>query len=354
MIDFHDEQMKSFDHRSPRSSIQATSLLGRDMIRVLVLGVALLVTAGQSEVLAWGCDGHRAVAIIAQRLLSSSVTSRVRAVLTAAPVDPALPRFCPPVPTDIIADVSTWADDFRDVEPQTAAWHFIDFPRSFGANTANHLPFCPNGDCIIAALVKQFNVLKMSADPTLKANALRFIIHFIGDLHQPLHTISNGDRGGNCVPITYFMQAPQEGDNGSFRPNLHSVWDTETIRRLMNTEGLADARALANRAAGSSLPASVAPLAATTTRVRSWARGSNEVARMVTYGRLPVNPSMEPAAAAMIGSCTDNNQVSHRMAQLHETIAESYEQASVPVILSQLRLAGQRLASVLKAAFPSP
>lgn len=324
-----------------------------DDLRVLVLAVALLVTAGSSDVLAWGCDGHRAVAIVAQRLLSSSVANRVRAVLMAAPVDPALPRFCPPVPTDIIADVATWADDFRDVEPRTAAWHFIDFPRSLGANTTNHIPFCPNGDCIIAAIVKQFNVLRTSTDPTLKANALRFIIHFMGDLHQPLHTISNGDRGGNCVPITYFMQAPQEGDNGSFRPNLHGVWDTETIRRLMNTEGLADAQALANRAAGSSLPATVAPLTPTTTRIRSWASSSNAVARMVTYGRLPVNPPMEPASAAMIASCTDNNQVSQRMAQLHETIADSYEQASVPVILSQLRLAGQRLASVLKAAFPN-
>jgi hypothetical protein len=322
------------------------------MVRVLVLALALLVTAGSSQALAWGCEGHRAVAIIAQRLLSSSQASRVRAVLMAAPVDPALPRFCPPVPTDVIADVATWADDFRDIEPQTAVWHFIDFPRSLGANTAHHLPFCPNGDCIIGAIVKQFNVLRTSTDPTLKANALRFIIHFLGDLHQPLHTISNGDRGGNCVPITYFTQAPQEGDNGSFRPNLHNVWDTETIRRLMNNEGLVDAQALANRAAGSSLPASVAPLTPTTTRIRSWARGSNAVARMVTYGLLPVNPPMEPASAAMIASCSDNNQVSHRMAQLHETIAESYEQGSVPVILSQLRLAGQRLASVLKAAFP--
>src|SRR5262245_17381942 len=318
---------------------------------IFLMSVALLLTAGRSDALAWGCDGHRAVAIIAQRLLSSTVANRVRAVLTATPVDPALPRFCPPVPTDIIADVATWADDFRDVEPQTAAWHFIDFPRSLGANTTNHIPFCPNGDCVIAAIVTQFNVLRMSTNPTLKANALRFIIHFMGDLHQPLHTISNGDRGGNCVPITYFMQAPQEGENGSFRPNLHSVWDTETIRRLMNTEGLADAQALANRAAGGNLP-TVAPLTPTTTRVRSWASGSNTVARMVTYGRLPVDPPMEPATAAMIGSCTDNNQVSLRMAELHETIADSYEQASVPVILSQLRLAGQRLASVLKAAFP--
>ena len=119
------------------------------------------------------------------------------------------------------------------------------------------------------------------------------------------------------MPITYFMQAPQEGDNGSFRPNLHSVWDTEDHSAPDEHRGLADAQALANRAAGSSLPATVAPLTPTTTRIRSWAGGSNAVARMVTYGRLPVNPPMEPASAAMIASCTDNNQVSQRMAQLH-------------------------------------
>ncbi len=324
------------------------------MLRATMLAMGLLVTAGGSEALAWGCDGHRAVAIVAQRLLSATAANRVRAVLTASPVDPGLARFCAPVPADIIADVATWADDFRDTEPQTAAWHFIDFPRSFGSNTTSHESFCPGGDCVIDAIVKQFQVLRNSPDPTLKANALRFLIHFIGDIHQPLHTISNGDRGGNCVPVTYFMQPPQEGENGSFRPNLHGVWDTESIRRFMNREGLIDASALAARVAGGTLPSTVAPATPTTTRVRSWARDSNRLARTVTYGRLPVNPPMEPASAAMIASCNDNNQVSRRMEMLHERVDESYEQASVPAILSQLRLAGMRLAAVLRAAFPNP
>jgi hypothetical protein len=323
------------------------------MLRATMLAVGLLVTAGRPEALAWGCDGHRAVAILAQRLLSASTASRVRAVLTASPVDPTLGRFCAPVPADIIADVATWADDFRDIEPQTAAWHFIDFPRSFGSNTASHQNFCPERNCVIDAIVMQFQVLRDSHDPKLKANALRFLVHFVGDIHQPLHTISNGDRGGNCVPVTYFMQAPQEGENGSFRPNLHGVWDTESLRRFMSREGLTDAGALAERVAGATLPSTVAPATPTTMRVRSWARDSNRLARTVTYGRLPVNPPMEPASAAMIASCNDNNQVSRRMEMLHESVDESYEQESVPVILSQLRLAGIRLAAVLKAAFPS-
>jgi hypothetical protein len=91
----------------------------------------------------------------------------------------------------------------------------------------------------------------------------------------------------------------------------------------------------------------------TADRVASWARDTEKVARTVTYGRLPVPPPLEPAAASMgLASCDDNNHVSQRMAALHERIADDYEKESVPVILKQLRLASERLAQVLKAAFP--
>jgi hypothetical protein len=90
-----------------------------------------------------------------------------------------------------------------------------------------------------------------------------------------------------------------------------------------------------------------------TARVTSWARDADARARTVAYGRLPVKPPIEPSGALTLSSCADNNQVGQRMANLHEQITETYEQASVPVIVSQIRLAGERLAALLKAAFPS-
>ena len=190
-------------------------------------------------------------------------------------------------------------------------------------------------------------------DLALKGNALRYLIHFIGDLHQPLHTTTNGDRGGNCLPITHYDQAPREDELHNFRPNLHGVWDDGTIRRLMMTRGLVNSRALADYAVANGAQRAVNAQAPTTALVVSWARSVNALARRVTYGKLPVMVPMEPAETFSLSSCDDNNHASRRMAALAEKIDASYERASVPIILSELRLAAERLAAVLKAAFPA-
>jgi hypothetical protein len=318
----------------------------------MVLSVMLLLSAGTPQAAAWGCDGHQAVAMIAERLLSPAAITAIKAVLAASPIDPAIRPFCTPLPLDPIADAATWADDNRTLDPTTAGWHFINFPLAIGKNTSNYKKYCPMGNCVIDAIVAQYHTLTTTADAKLKGNALRYIIHFVGDLHQPLHTTTNGDRGGNCIPVTYFNDPPQEDARHAWRPNLHSVWDDATIRRLMSTSGLADSRALADHIAAIAPPDPVAAQTPTTNRVKSWAREAGTLARTVTYARLPVKPPVESAVATP-ASCDDNNHVGQRMAKLHEQITESYEQASVPVIINQIRLAGERLAAVLKAAFPS-
>ena len=267
-------------------------------------------------------------------------------------MDPGLKHFCDAVPPDIIADVATWADDVRDVEPGTASQHFIDFPRALGANINDPASFCPGGGCVVDAIVTRFRQLTSSTDPVERANALRFLIHFVADVHQPLHAVTNGDRGGTCLHVRYFRQPSVEDAKGNFRPNLHSIWDGETIRRLMRSRGLANAQELASFIAGQDLPASVAPIVPTSERVNSWARRSNALARRVGYGALPVNPPLESASAWALKSCAENDHVGRRMADLNERIGASYERQSIPVIMSQLRLAAERLAGVLQAAFP--
>ena len=205
-----------------------------------------MISAGSSDAFAWGCDGHRAVTIQAERLISPGVLGKMRTVPAASPIDPAIKPYCPPVAGDPIAEASTWADDNRTLDPSTGGWHFIDLPRVLGANVDYYRPYCRNGNCVLDAIASQYQILTTTTDPTVKGNALRYIIHFVGDLHQPLHTTTNGDRGGNCLPITYYDQAPREDDLHNYRPNLHSVWDDLTIRRLMTTRGLSDARALAD------------------------------------------------------------------------------------------------------------
>ena len=324
------------------------------MLRVFLLSGVLVMFVGTPQALAWGCDGHQAVAMIAERLLSPAAINALKAVLAASPIDPAIKPYCTPLPLDPVADAATWADDNRVLDPATAGWHFIDFPLAVGKKTSDYTKYCPLGNCIVDAIVAQYHTLMTTADAAQKGNALRYIIHFVGDIHEPLHAISNGDRGGNCVPITYYGMAPQEDERHNWRPNLHAIWDDGAIRRLMNTKGLADSRALANYVAAQQPPHAPSAKTPTARRVASWARESDALARTVTYKELPVAPPVEPVAAAYsLASCDDNNHVGQRMAALHEEIAKSYEQASVPVIVKQLRVAGERLAAVLKSAFPN-
>jgi hypothetical protein len=323
------------------------------MIRALIVSVVMVGCAGTEQAFAWGCDGHQAVAMLAQRLLSPAAINAINATLKASPVDPAIKPYCTPLPQDPMADAATWADDYRVLNPDTGGWHFIDFPLILGSHPGDYKKYCPMGNCVIDAIVEQYRVLTTTADANAKGNALRFIIHFVGDIHQPLHTTSNGDRGGNCVPVTYFSDPPQEDDRHNWRPNLHSVWDEGIIRRLMMAKSLTGSRALADYVASQAPPRQVNARPPSTGRVLGWARDASTQARKVTYGKLPVAPPMESvAAAAALATCDENNHVGQRMAMLHEDLTASYEQASVPVVVDQLRLAAERLAATLKAAFP--
>lgn len=323
------------------------------MLRIAALSIVLSALAGESQAWAWGCEGHQAIAIAAERLLPTQTRAAVNAVLAASPIDPALRRFCESTPGSPLGDSATWADDFRDVEPATGAWHFINFPRAVGAQTVDYKTYCTappasgSAGCIVDALVAQYETLTTTRNPTLKANALRFIVHFAGDIHQPLHDITNGDRGGNCFPVTVLDQAPQEDERHNWRPNLHGVWDVELVRGLMRARRLAGPSELAAFIA----PARVTAEAPTAARVAGWARESNALARRIAYGKLPVTPPVEPARANTLASCDDNNHIGSRMAALHERITPDYQAASEPAVVNQLRLAAERLASMLQAAF---
>jgi hypothetical protein len=325
------------------------------MLRIAALSIVLSVLAGESHAWAWGCEGHQAIAIAAERLLPTGARAAVNAVLAASPIDPALRRFCESVPGSPLGDSATWADDFREVEPATGAWHFINFPRAAGAHTGDYKRYCtapqsPDSiGCIVDALVAQYHTLTTTRDPKLKANALRFVVHFTGDIHQPLHDITNGDRGGNCFPVTVLDETPQEDDRHNWRPNLHAVWDVELVRGVMRAGHLAGASELATFIAASRMNAE----APTALRVAGWARDSNALARRIAYGKLPTTAPVEPARARTLTSCDDNNHIGSRMAALHEHITPAYQQAGQPVVVNQLRLAAERLASMLRAAFPS-
>jgi S1/P1 Nuclease len=306
-----------------------------------VLG--FLCLAGTPVAYAWGCRGHETVAALAEKHLTPEAKQALLALLTANPIDPQLRRYCGDTGFDAFVDSATWADDERNKEPATAPWHFIDVPLSVTA--ADQVKnFCGNGGCVTQAINQQLAILKDKTAPGAKrAAALRFIIHFVGDLHQPLHASTNSDRGGNCVPVKYFRRKPRTKGN-SYTPNLHHVWDTEIVEREMQG---ADAAEFANTL-DTEFADSFASWQQDGMQLESWAWEGHQYAVDTVYGDLGKHIPAEPDMA--VSSCADDNNIGKRMLHKHIVIGAAYQEQAAPVAEERLAQAGIRLAMILNDA----
>lgn len=158
-----------------------------------------------APVMAWGKTGHRVIATIAERYLSSTARKEIAGILGV----------------ETIAEASNWPDFMRS-DPsafwqQTASpWHYVTVPTG---KTYAEVGAPPEGDAVTALQSFSTTVASPSASRTDKQLALRFIIHIVGDLHQPLHAGNGTDKGGNDIRVTF---------NG--RPtNLHALWDSGLV-----------------------------------------------------------------------------------------------------------------------------
>jgi hypothetical protein len=271
----------------------------------------------------------------------------VNQILTDNPIDPTLDRFCKPIATDPIEDASTWADDYRKAHPETGGWHYIDIPRGAakGSFTCD-----PVESCITLALAEQIKILQYPAsDPSARANALRFIIHFAGDIHQPLHCSTNNDRGGNCVPVTFFGQAPLETDQvtATYQLNLHGVWDTQLVERIASAKTVEQfAAAIEKR-----FKPQFATWKEEGVNFDDWAWESHEEAERVAYGQL--NRKIPVETPEPVTTCADANQIAERMLKLKEKVGPSYESFATRTIEEQLAKGGFRLAMLLNQIWPA-
>jgi hypothetical protein len=191
----------------------------------LMLFLGLLLAAAPAA--AWGDIGHEVTALIAYRHL----TTQARAALDAL-----LAGDSDPLTAADFASRTSWADRYRNTHRETAAWHFIDIEIEHPdvAAACFHFPPLAQGqaasagpaqDCIVNKINEFFAELKNPGTPPAeRALALKFLIHFIGDLHQPLHTADHADRGGNCIALS---PSPDGQDN-----NLHAFWDVGAVAAL--------------------------------------------------------------------------------------------------------------------------
>ncbi len=166
--------------------------------------LALLFVLLAPAALPWGPTGHRVVALIAQNHLAPETLAEIELLLGA----------------ESMADASTWADDARSLPNwrHTGPWHYVNIP---DGQTYRKSKKERGGDVLYAIERFRANLARRRNSPVKRADAVRFLIHFIADLHQPLHVGRAEDRGGNLIQVQWFGQ-PE---------NLHRVWDSGLMGR---------------------------------------------------------------------------------------------------------------------------
>jgi nuclease S1 len=329
----------------PRRLPSASTALRKKVAATACLLAAVLASALAAPTAhAWGCKGHQTVALIAEKHLTPEAKEFVFSLLSTNPVDPQLKRYCGSAVSDPMGDASTWADDVRG-ERKNGPWHYIDIPR--GAARGPIEAFCGKEGCVVSAIAGQLAILKdKSSNGAKRAEALRYIIHFVGDLHQPLHSTTNADEGGNCVPLKYFRREPHERGHG-FSPNLHSIWDSAIVER--DSEG-ADPGEYAEMLEAT-FAGSIEGWQKAGIHVDDWVWESHEYAESTVYGGLTAKLAIEPDVP--VHSCTDDNNIGQRLLHQHITAGEAYQGQSAPVVERRVTQAGIRLAMILNDAAKS-
>ena len=259
--------------------------------------VAAILVMLPLPALAWGPEGHEIVAHIAARELGPRARAEVSALLGGD------------AEAMMVADAD-WADEIRDARPDSARWHFVDI--ELGSNGFVRSRDCPHDDCVVAQIEKDVRIAADRRQPrAARAEALKFLIHFAGDVHQPLHAADNHDAGGNDIKLRL----------GNRRTNMHHVWDTVLVESLGR-----DAAEIAME-----IRTETPPRQRVAWRLGSaadWATESFLVARRSIYSPLLAQPSRQPAQ-----------------------LPRSYWDNALPLVRTQLAKAGVRLGWLLNTMF---
>jgi hypothetical protein len=278
--------------------------------RLLFLATGILLLALGQPAWAWGPEGHVIVARIAELHLSPSALKAVTAALNSTN-DPA---------THIrISDdgVANWPDRIRQQRPESGPWHFVDIP--FTATGYEVQRDCTEHQGCVVEAVERFRKEWVDAQATYvtRNEALRFLVHFMGDIHQPLHCAErNGDKGGNGCLVLW------PGDPKPFK--LHAVWDGTILRKSLREQNLTPL-AYAEKLNDAIKPAQ--RTAWLTGKPVDWANDSHQLAVEKVYHSIPSNgPPAE--------------------------LNEKYIESSQALVDQQLMKAGLRLAALLNEAAP--
>jgi hypothetical protein len=292
----------------------------------VLLAAALCAASLAPRAYAWGHEGHEVVALIAYAYLTPTAKARVNALLASDPDNLTGRDF---------ASRATWADAFRDSSgyrgpryQATHSWHFIDLEikgdplarvRCSPGLAPGQAAYPGVADDCIVNKINQFRseLASPRTDAGERLLAFKFLLHFVGDIHQPLHAADHFDAGGACMRV----RSPAAGYT-----NLHSYWDS-TVVAAISPDPYRVAEILKAR-----LTQSQTQTWAADANPASWANDAYAVARRTVYNQ------------ALIDACE------HGRAQGTVVLSPAYEQAATNAAAVQLAKAGVRLAALLNGA----
>jgi hypothetical protein len=278
--------------------------------RILAALLALGVPA--EGALAWGPQGHRLIGEIADRYLDPQARAKVGELLRDDRLADGRRSG-----RQTLAEIANWADEIRDTERgrKLSPMHYDEIPL---CGRAEYSKYCRRGRCATAYLARQLEVLSDPSSPPRQRNqALKWVVHLVGDIHQPLHAAGRDDRGGNAVEVAFFGERSNDG-----KLNLHAVWDYYLLRRWVSERG-------GEKVVFSASPSDGELADWQQGSPSDWIRESHDIARDMVYPALPVPNSCSQPITGVVA------------------IDQAYSARAAPVAISQVRKAGVRLARLL-------
>lgn len=275
---------------------------------------------------AWGKDGHRIVCAIAYRNLTATAKAEVDRLIAA---DGRYQSF---------ADSCTWADGFAQVNLRGGE-HYANYERDTEHVTSGS---CPDDDepCVLSAIEADTQTLRNPGSDADRAQALKYLGHWYGDIHQPLHISFKDDRGGNYIRVT-----------GACAPvkirKLHAAWDSCIIQeRILDSRG--DDEVAQADSTAATLDAGITPSqrsAWLTSEPKDWAEESYSIARApwVRYCILRGTTCRYSAAKTVYSGGKKGKQRS-------EALTAAYVNRAAPIVAERLSRGGIRLADALNRA----
>ena len=253
--------------------------------RLSAFFVALLTAITSVKAMAWGQDAHRVIALVAEGELTPSARAQVNRLLAQES-------------GATLASISTWPDEQRS--DKTSKWHYVNFPEG----TCKYVPErdCPDGACVVEATQRQIALLQSHAGDAEKLIALKYVVHLVADVHQPLHAGRGKDRGGNSFQVQFFERGT----------NLHALWDIDLVKQIDSDQG-----------------------------------------KLVRKLKAMRSKTPEQAGKQMIVQAAEESCAIANSARFYpsRTVDNEYVDFAVPIAMDRMRTAASRLAAILNSAF---